>query len=335
MLFSVVIPAYNAQDSIKRTIESLEKQSYKDFEVVFVDDGSSDDTFAVISNLQSALGKTAVIQQQNAGVFQARRVGASMCKGDYVLFLDADDQLRQDALLLLAKAIESSHADIISFCYTRNQDFSNDKFIAAPLPSGLYDGINMELVKRQLCRGRLNSIWSNAIRRTLFQSTPVHNGPNRISFGEDLLQMIDLIDACDSFYQLADALYYYYDSNQSAQTSSFNTTQLLDIDFVTAHLVKYASAWGNGLQIEAYCSRIEQFLYLAQINELSDAPSSEKRNNYRTLRNFMGEHGVFENAPLRMLRIDNLLTFVALKNKLWPLSSTVIRTREAVKRFLA
>ena len=62
MLFSVVIPAYNAQDSIKRTIESLEKQSYKDFEVVFVDDGSSDDTFAVILNLQSALGKATVIQ---------------------------------------------------------------------------------------------------------------------------------------------------------------------------------------------------------------------------------------------------------------------------------
>ena len=98
MLFSVVIPAYNAQDSIKRTIESLEKQSYKDFEVVFVDDGSSDDTFAVILNLQSALGKATVIQQQNAGVFQARRAGASICKGDYVLFLDADDQLRQDAL---------------------------------------------------------------------------------------------------------------------------------------------------------------------------------------------------------------------------------------------
>lgn len=335
MLFSVVIPAYNAQDSIKRTIESLEKQSYKDFEVVFVDDGSSDDTFAVILNLQSALGKATVIQQQNTGVFQARRAGASICKGDYVLFLDADDQLRQDALLLLAKAIESSRADIISFCYTRNQDFSKDKFIAAPLPSGLYDDTKMELVKRQLCQGRLNSIWSNAIRRTLFQSTPKHSGPNRISFGEDLLQMIDLIDVCDSFYQLDDALYYYYDSNQSAQTSSFNITQLSDIDYVTTYLVKYASAWGSSLKVEACCSRIEQFLYLAQINELSDVPSSEKRNNYHTLRKFMGEHGVFENAPLRMLRIDNLLTFIALKANFRSLSSTVIRAREAVKRFLA
>lgn len=335
MLFSVVIPAYNARDSIKRTIESLEKQSCKDFEVVFVDDGSSDDTLAVISSLRSALKETTVIHQQNAGVFQARRTGASMCKGDYILFLDADDQLRQDALLLLAEAIQSSHADIISFCYTRNQDFSKDKFIAAPLSNGLYDDTKMELVKHQLCRGHLNSIWSNAIRKTLFRSTPEYTKPHRISFGEDLLQMIDLINACNSFYQLDDALYYYYDSNQSAQTSSFSITQLPDIDYVTTHLIEYASTWGRSFQLEACCSRIEQFLYLAQINELSDTNPAEKKSNYHKLHQFMSEHGVFKNAPLRMLRIDNLFVFIALKVKFWCLSSTVIRMREAVKRFLA
>ena len=106
MLFTVVIPAYNARDSIKRTIESLEKkQSCKDFEVVFVDDNSSDDALAVISSLRSTLKETTVIHRQNAGVFQVKRIGASMCKGSYILFLDTDDQLQQDTLLLLAEAM--------------------------------------------------------------------------------------------------------------------------------------------------------------------------------------------------------------------------------------
>ena len=153
MLFTVLIPAYNARDSIKRTIESLEKkQSCKDFEVVFVDDNSSDDALAVISSLRSTLKETTVIHRQNAGVFQVKRIGASMCKGSYILFLDTDDQLQQDTLLLLAEAMQSSHADIISFRHTRNQDFSKDKYIAAPLSNRLYNGAfgKTTLVSQQL-----------------------------------------------------------------------------------------------------------------------------------------------------------------------------------------
>lgn len=75
-----------------------------------------------------------------------------MCKGSYILFLDTDDQLQQDTLLLLAEAMQSSHADIISFRHTRNQGFSKDKHIAAPLSNRLYNGAfgKTTLVSQQL-----------------------------------------------------------------------------------------------------------------------------------------------------------------------------------------
>lgn len=103
-MFSVVIPAFNAEKFIARSIQSVLNQTYKDFELIIIDDGSKDGTKQKISEFQNA--KIKYFYQENAGVSAARNRGIQASSHDYVCFLDADDEWMSDHLDVLASLIE-------------------------------------------------------------------------------------------------------------------------------------------------------------------------------------------------------------------------------------
>jgi glycosyltransferase involved in cell wall biosynthesis len=90
-LVSVIIPAYNAEKYISETIESVLKQTYKNLEIIIVDDGSTDDTERVVNNKLQAFSKYKFLKQNNLGPAAARNLGIKNAEGDYIAFLDADD----------------------------------------------------------------------------------------------------------------------------------------------------------------------------------------------------------------------------------------------------
>ncbi len=103
MKFSIVIPAYNASRFIRKAVDSVLKQSYGDFEIVVVNDGSKDSTLQVLSEISDH--RLRVISQLNQGVSVARNTGIQNATGDYICFLDADDQYMADYLQYLSQAM--------------------------------------------------------------------------------------------------------------------------------------------------------------------------------------------------------------------------------------
>ena len=103
--FSVVIPLYNKADTIERTLRSVEAQIFRDFEVIVVDDGSTDDGVSKVSNFKNTFHLRTVCQK-NAGVSAARNRGVGEAKGDYIAFLDADDVWHPEYLKELDRIIE-------------------------------------------------------------------------------------------------------------------------------------------------------------------------------------------------------------------------------------
>jgi len=101
-LISVVIPVYNRSHMVINAIESALSQSYENREIIVVDDGSTDNTYDVLNNLQEDI---TIRHQDNRGPSSARNMGWNSCNGDYVLFLDSDDALEQDALYILYHAL--------------------------------------------------------------------------------------------------------------------------------------------------------------------------------------------------------------------------------------
>lgn len=113
MKVSVVVPAYNVENYILKTLKSLLTQSYTDYEVVVVDDGSTDKTGELCDELKTQNPNLVVIHQTNGGVSNARMNGFLKSKGDWVIFVDGDDQLTPDALECLCKYTDEPEVDII------------------------------------------------------------------------------------------------------------------------------------------------------------------------------------------------------------------------------
>ena len=136
MRFSVVIPVYNGQGHIHRSVESVLAQSFEDYEIVIVNDGSTDDTAAVVRALaeKERTGRVRLIERENGGVAAARNTGIKESRGDYVCFLDSDDQWMEGHLSALSGAIDAYPGEV--FFSTLSQNCLVDGRIV-PLDKGM------------------------------------------------------------------------------------------------------------------------------------------------------------------------------------------------------
>ena len=112
---SVIIPVYNAQDYLMECIESVLKQSYQDFEVICIDDGSSDRSGEILKKFAEKDKRVIIITQNNKGVSIARNKGIQQAKGKYIYFLDSDDYIEEDALEICSQALEKKALDAVYF----------------------------------------------------------------------------------------------------------------------------------------------------------------------------------------------------------------------------
>lgn len=113
MKYSVIIPLYNKEHFIASTIKSVLAQTYSDFEIIIIDDGSTDNSLAVAKTFCDKRIK--IIEKENGGVSSARNLGISIAKGEYISFLDADDKWHQDFLFEIDKLIQG-YNDYSFFC---------------------------------------------------------------------------------------------------------------------------------------------------------------------------------------------------------------------------
>lgn len=118
ILVSIVIPCYNVQRFIGQLFSNLEKQTYKKFEVIFINDGSTDKTYDyLVAHQRITTCKTHIINKDNEGVSRARNIGIELAKGKYITFLDADDAYHEKFLEILINSINQSSADV-AYCRT-------------------------------------------------------------------------------------------------------------------------------------------------------------------------------------------------------------------------
>lgn len=112
---SVIIPVYNAETYLRTCLESVLNQNFKEFEVLCIDDGSTDQSSKILNEYACKDSRITVIHQNNAGVSAAKNIGISRAKGDYICFVDADDFIHQDELSCTYDLAERNKADIVMF----------------------------------------------------------------------------------------------------------------------------------------------------------------------------------------------------------------------------
>ena len=191
MLFSVIVPIYNVEQYIRRCIDSVLNQTFADFELLLVDDGSPDNCPAICEEYAKKDTRIKVIHKENGGLVSARQAGIQQAVGDYIFNLDGDDALCLDALESAHAVICDTHADIVAFSYIPYINGVEGDIVEDIVPEGLYNKEQMQqhiypkLLSDDCMQHIFYFLWGKAIKRDLVYAHQMNVNP-AVSLGEDL-----------------------------------------------------------------------------------------------------------------------------------------------------
>lgn len=213
-MFSILVPVYNSEQYLEECIDSVLRQSEQDFELVLVDDGSTDGGGALCDRYRERFpAKIRVIHQPNRGLIMARRVGIAAAKGAYCMFLDADDAYEPECLATIRETIKRTQADIVIFnnysYFEEDQSFEPNKAVFPDQTT--FSGETKHLIYEELMKSeRVNNICMKAIKTPLLQTDDTRydlfaDNPH----GEDLLQSLYPVTHAERIVYRTCALYRY------------------------------------------------------------------------------------------------------------------------------
>lgn len=248
---SVIVPVYNAQATIKHCVESILGQAYKNFELILVDDGSTDNSYAICAAYAGKDPRITAVQIENAGPFQARKAGAEIAKGDILTFSDADDWFEKHAFETAEKLFHRYNPDILAYAYY----YDGDKTERHLYEEGLYCG---EEIHEKILPGmmydslfggrRLNpSLCCKWIRRELFEKV-TKTVKDRITFGEDALVTYPAVCMAERLVISNEALYH-YSTNVFSCTHTYPLERITEVKAFQDQIVRLFDGMGLLLQM--------------------------------------------------------------------------------------
>ncbi len=223
---SIIIPVYNASNSIEKCINSVLTQTYSRIEIILVNDCSKDDSLEKCLLFAKKDYRIKVISNKsNMGLGLTRNEGLECASGEYIMFLDADDFIEKDMVLKLITALNDYSCDLVSSCFVYN-----GKKQVAGVPKGLY--LNDEIKKTLLVHlmGTLPyksdqfnvSVCTKLYKASIVRDNKIYFKSENQLIWEDMVFNFDYLTKCKSVYVLDDA-YYHYDYNPESLTHKYDS----------------------------------------------------------------------------------------------------------------
>ena len=265
MFFSVIVPIYKIEKYLRRCIESVLNQSFADFELILVDDGSPDRCPSICDEYAKIDARIKVIHKENGGLVSARQAGIRLASGDYIFNLDGDDSICTDALESAYNIICETKADIVSFSYRHCVDGEVGDVVEEVVSEGFYNKQQLKehIYPRVLADKNMKHIfyflWAKAIKRELILVHQLNVNP-AISLGEDLSCIVPCFLEAETVYMSKKAIYLYTIRNDSISTD-FKTGQVTQIADVLVGLRNLKVE--KPMDFEEQISRYSCFMCLA------------------------------------------------------------------------
>lgn len=219
VLFSIVVPVYNVEIYLEKCIKSVLNQTYDSFELILVDDGSTDGSSLMCDLYKKTDNRIKVIHKANGGLVSARKAGIAIAQGDYAVCLDSDDWIEKDHLLELSKIICEYSPDIVCFNHFEvNGDVQTIRDI--PYRKGLYSKedivkeIYPSLIRTAKATAFPPTIWAKVYKMELYRTEQLQVDDG-IKIGEDAACTIPCMVKANSMFMLDKSLYYYRRNNMS------------------------------------------------------------------------------------------------------------------------
>lgn len=278
---SVIVPVYNTEEYLPRCIDSILAQTFTDFELILINDGSTDNSGEICDEYAAKDKRIIVIHKENGGVCSARNKGIEIAQGEWIAFVDSDDIISPTYLSDFPKNKENDMelCGIVSF--------NGESFVSSQ-PEVNYTGEDLVQYYEELFSYRANtSPWAKIIKREILQKYQIKFDIN-ITLTEDTVFILALLNYVCKIHIIPNTNYYYNSPNNSIKKYNisleqikYNLEQSIDSARKLAHKLPY--------NIDKIAEQIKYFQYSCFLNLLSNATKDEKvylLNNYRKINLF-------------------------------------------------
>lgn len=246
-LISVIVPIYKIERYIGICIESILNQTYKNLEIILVDDGSPDKCPEICDLYAKKDSRIKVIHKKNGGLVSARKTGVITATGEYIGYVDGDDWVGTGFYESLVNLIISSNADMV--CAGQSRDLFEKSFsLCDNVISGLYEGDKLKKLQSEMmsygdyhCLGISTYVWNKLFRREILLEHQI-NVDERISIGEDAAVTYPVLMDCKRVYVTDNCAYHYRQREDSMLKS---TTLFADELMKLWYLYEYMTAFAQ------------------------------------------------------------------------------------------
>lgn len=212
---SIVVPVYNAEEYLSRCVTSILQQSYKSFELILINDGSTDKSGEICDKFKSLDQRIVTIHKKNSGVSDTRNLGINLAKNPYICFIDADDYIEKE---YLNRLLENKHADLVASGYIRIDGmnfFPKERFYDYHLlQQELSKLINIPL---------LDTPWGKLFKKNIIDKYQIRFD-TKLKFGEDQIFVRNYLSHCKNLQALSNAGYIYYIQSNETRKKKFHLT---------------------------------------------------------------------------------------------------------------
>lgn len=232
---SIVVPIYNVEKYLNRCLDSLVNQTFKDIEIIALNNGSTDNSLNILKEYAEKDERIKIIDNDNLGVSEARNIGIREAKGKYIVFVDSDDWIDIDMIEVLHKSINTNDCDLVMCNYVREfGDHSKEKVFNLPEENLYVD----DEVKNQLLRkligpigkelanpeylDALGTVWAKMYKTSILRDKDLRFVDlNEIGSGEDTLFNIFVFNEVSKVILLNKPMYHYWRGNSNSITSRY------------------------------------------------------------------------------------------------------------------
>ncbi|MDV3876021.1 glycosyl transferase family A [Elizabethkingia anophelis] len=309
-IISVIIPVYNAEKTLYKSIDSLINQSYPHLELIFINDCSQDNTLNILYQYEKKIvdnSKGLVIKiishEENKGVAAARNTGLQNATGELIYYVDADDFIDEGAIELLVEKQQENDADIVGCSWYLSFNQNKRRMNQPPFNDPL------EAIQ-QMLNGKMRwNLWLFMVKRSLYEDYNIRFIPG-MNMGEDLMVIMKLFVHANKVAFVNDALYHYGQSNEDSLTKTYSEKHRRE---VTANLYEVEEY----LHKSSFFKSIGDGISFLKLNIKLPLLISDKKENYECWINWFPEANKFimknKDLPLR----TRILQWLALRKQYW------------------
>lgn len=224
-LVSIIVPVYNTEQYLKRCVDSILAQSYKNIEIILVDDGSADGSSAICDGYQSEYPNVKVIHKNNGGLSDTRNVGMRAANGEFIAFVDSDDCIDSRMIEYCVGATRKTSADIVGFQW---QNFS-DAIPRAKCGKKLKVVKGAKILPYYLIKNRLYCSVRYLYRKNIIDENGLNFDPS-VRLGEDQLFIYNYVKRCKISATLSYDGYFYFNNPLSLSSGVVKQNHYCDLE---------------------------------------------------------------------------------------------------------